>query len=413
MLLSLLFILATYLNIISGVSDIVDVSELERRPDIKYHLYDPHLFSAYSECLPVLQRPCYAGHSIIHNLDILFLESLISLNRSVPMDEAKIFIIPVFYNEIDSKAGACQQDVVRHVSQMYEIITSLGYYKPNLRNHFLMADHFASGLKFSKEMKYEKFLYAFNLIVGKFEQPAISPAYSDTKDIDASQFLPVGYATKNAVLRYCPSHMHHEKPPKSILHRKYTFTFTGGDIPFDYKPDTYFYRHVLLNYTRELNSSSSSSSLPNDVFINIYQKWVWVSEANPRISSIEFIRNTLLVLHLSGDSFTTDRIWNAFEHLTLIGALETEKNGLLPQLPFPKRVPWEDIIVWIDTDAFLKNPVEAVRSTALRMSDEEKERRVDLMRKHQRDVLWARNDSVVVFNVLEEAQLLVKTLKYF
>ena len=61
------------------------------------------------------------------------------------------------------------------------------------------------------------------------------------------------------------------------------------------------------------------------------------------------------------------------------------------------------MIVWIDTDAFLQNPVDAIRSTALALSDSEKERRVNLMKKHRRDVLWAYEESVAVLNVLEEA----------
>lgn len=52
-----------------------------------------------------------------------------------------------------------------------------------------------------------------------------------------------------------------------------------------------------------------------------------------------------------------------------------------------------------------------MRSAALALSDSEKERRFNLMKKHRRDVLWAYEESVAVFNVLEDASSRVKVLR--
>ena len=82
---------------------ILDESEYGRRlPKIRYHLYDPQLFLMYTECLPLLKRPCYSTrykNEYFHGLDMLFVEAIIALNQSVPPSEADLFVIPVFYNQ--------------------------------------------------------------------------------------------------------------------------------------------------------------------------------------------------------------------------------------------------------------------------------------------------------------------------
>lgn len=120
--------------------------------------------------------------------------------------------------------------------------------------------------------------------------------------------------------------------------------------------------------------------------------------------------NTVMYLSLPGDSPTTDRIFGAFEHLTLIGALSHEKDDLLVLLPFRPRVPWEDIIIWIDTDAFVKNPIAASRAAIDALDIKERERREGLLRIYKREVIWNYNESVVLFNVLEDARDRVKKM---
>ena len=310
-LLALLF--STTLLLVSSSGDIinglVDRTEYLKRLKVKYHLYDPQLFALYTECLPKLERPCYANHgynSYFHTLDILFLEGIIALNESVDPSEADLFIVPVFYNQVTVPNHPCHHkgDEIEMILQMYEV------------------------------------LYAYGLLA----------------------------------------------------------SFTGG--VHAYLP----HRRMLHEWLRD------HPEVPEDIFIHVYIKGVAFSDKNPPVNGQEVCRNSLICLSIMGDTLTTDRIWLAFEILSLIGVLSAEKEELLRILPFPLRVPWEDIIVWIDMNQFVKNPYEAMRSAALTLGDTEIERRYNLMKKHRRDVLWAYEESVAVLNVLEEANLRVEVL---
>ena len=395
---------------------IVDTSEFERRfPKIRYHLYNPQLFYMYTECLPLLRRPCYFNRMynvFSHGLDINFVEAIIALNQSVPPSEADLFIIPVFYNQATVWDMPCHTNDIkgtsRLINQMMQVLHSQGYYKPNVRNHFLMADHYASGLTLS----WDAFIYPPEFIVGRFEIPIVR--FHKTVVNDMSQFISVGYATKNGVYANCPfynstrlinassSSSSSSSSSKSIHNRKYLMSFTGG---FKTNEKEFFYRSLLYEYVNTHNNSTLSG-----IYVSFYRKGLPFSDTNPRIKASHIVQDSLISLSIRGDTPTTDRIWIAFEFLTLIGVLSVEKEALLPLLPFPKRVPWEKIIVWIDTDAFVANPVEAMRSTAMGLDKNERERRYNLMVKHRRDVLWAYQESVAVMNVLEEAVSLVKVL---
>ena len=406
-MLKILFILMLLLNVVVADQEefpIIDKSELERRSLVKYHLYDPQLFDMYTECITKLYRPCYSGHDFKHSLDVNFIEAMIALNQSVDPWDATLFIIPVLYDQVDGgpKAFCHSLHAPRLVAQMYEVLHSLGYYKPGVRNHFVMADHYSTGHS-RKWVKGERFKFKPELIVGKFEQPALSPVFRWTVlDIDPSQYISVGYTTWNGLLRHC-SFVTNMLSPLSIHNRTYLVSFAGGVLPVTDVIQRYLHRNVLLNYTWD-------HSIPNDTLISIYDKRFPIPKTHVWLDGNEVIHKSLLVLHLSGDTPTTDRIWTAFEYLSLVGVLTREKDDLLALLPFPDRVPWEDIFVWIDTDAFLQSPVEAVREAALALTESEKERRYNLMRKHRRDVLWGYNESVAVFNVLDEAASRVKTL---
>ena len=402
-LLALLF--STNLLLVSSSGDIidglVDRTEYLKRPKVKYHLYDPQLFALYTECLPKLERPCYANHgfnSYFHTLDILFLEGIIALNESVDPSEADLFIVPVFYNQVTVPNHPCYHkgDEIEMILQMYEVLYAFGYYKPGVRNHFLMGDHFASGLP----IFWGNFSYEAELIVGRFEDPSIHNPSGMTVLRDPNQIFSVGYATKAGLYRQCAKEhtIHGKKDPLPILERKYLASFTGG--VHAYLP----HRRMLHEWLRD------HPEVPEDIFIHVYIKGVTFSDKNPPVNGQEVCRNSLICLSIMGDTLTTDRIWLAFEILSLIGVLSAEKEKLLHILPFPLRVPWEDIIVWIDMNQFVRNPYEAMRSAALTLSDSEKERRYNLMKKHRRDVLWAYEESVAVLNVLEEANLRVEVL---
>ena len=409
------FILFSLIFFAFGASEkpftILDASEYERRlPKVRYHLYDPQLFLMYTECLPVLRRPCYSTRSkneYFHGLDMNFVEAIIALNQSVPPSEADLFIIPVFYNQAYLWNMPCHTlpgGPSRLIDQMFKVLHSQGNYIAGMRNHFLMADHYASGFT----QHWDSFTYPLELIVGRYEVPTACYSLYRTEVKDMSQFMNVGYATKNGIYANCPYHDSTRSMDissfKSIHNRKYLMSFTGGVYYKEGESKNYDNRNLLLDYVNAHNST------PDDIYISIYKKWLPISETNPRVKASDILQDSLISLFMRGDTPTTDRLWVAFEHLTLIGELSTEKEELLPLLPFPHRVPWEEIIVWIDFDAFVTNPFEAMRSTALGLDSNERERRYNLMLKHRRDVLWAYNESVAVLNVLEEAASHIKVL---
>ena len=404
MLVSLLFaiLLTSREALPEGNFSFLDKSEFEKRPKVKYHLYDPQLFDMYSKCLPLLNRPCRRVNDPKYSVDLHFVESIIALNESVDPWDATLFIVPVLYSQFDGGPHAiCHVSHAEEtIAQMYGVLKSLGHYKPGIRDHFLMADHPDSGFH---NHDWKKFIFEPELIVGRFENPAYSDLYTFiTKGIDESQFISAGYATHRGLLRNCPEHLSRARPLLAYRARKFLFSFTGG-CQQEYWRNKFFYRNVLWNYTKQ-------HDLPNDTFIHFYLKHQPLTETNRRVNGAEIFRNSDFVLNLSGDTPTTDRIWDAFEHHTMICALNTEREALLRLMPFPNRVPWDELFLWIDADAFVKEPVKAVKDTIFGLTDNEMERRFNLMLKHKRDVLWGFKDSVAVFNVIEEANFRVKTL---
>ena len=395
-------IIAATLGVLTqGDFTILDKSEFEKRPKVKYHLYDPQLFDMYRKCMPIINRPCYTANDPKHALDVHFVESIIALNESVDPWDATLFIVPVLYSQFDGGPQAiCRyHHMPKAITQMYEVLHSLGHYKHGIRNHFLMADHFAAGLPHNT---WAKFTFEPELIVGRFEHPLLSVLYSITSDIDESQFFGVGYSTHEGLLRHCPSnHLTTFRSPLPSRERKYLLSFTGGVLLND-GWHRYNNRLVLWEYIEH-------HYLPEDTFISMYAKFAH-NKNFTWLNGPEILHNSSFVLQLGGDSPTTERLWIAFEHHTMLCAVTSEKEALLTILPFPLRVPWEELILWIDADEFVKEPVQAMREAILGLSDIEWERRYNLMLKHKRDVLWGYEDSVAVFNVLEEAARRVKNV---
>ena len=213
-----------------------------------------------------------------------------------------------------------------------------------------MADHYASGFT----QHWDSFTYKPELIVGGFEIPTACKSLYNTVVSDKSQFINVGYATINGMYAGCPQHLSSTMITiKSILARKYLASYTGGVFTFDYFKANYYYRIILFDYVNTHNST------PSDMYVSVYRKWLPLSKTNPHVKVSDIVQDSLISLSIRGDTPTNDRFWVAFEYVTFIGVLSVEKEELLPLLPFPHRVPWEEIIVWIDTDAFIANPIEA------------------------------------------------------
>ena len=122
---------------------------------------------------------------------------------------------------------------------------------------------------------------------------------------------------------------------------------------------------------------------------------------------MQLLRSARFVLSLPGDSATTDRIFNAFETLTLIAALSHERDKLLSVLPFHSAVPWASLIVWIDTKRFMKDPVGAIMAATAHMRVAQVEERMQTMARYRNEVLWlarrGEGPTSVATNVLDAA----------
>ena len=64
--------------------------------DVRYHLYDPSAFAMYRKCK---HASVQAVHHAKFSVDRLFLEHLIDEGKSVPPDQAELFVIPVVYSD--------------------------------------------------------------------------------------------------------------------------------------------------------------------------------------------------------------------------------------------------------------------------------------------------------------------------
>jgi hypothetical protein len=116
--------------------------------------------------------------------------------------------------------------------------------------------------------------------------------------------------------------------------------------------------------------------------------------------------DSLVVLSLPGDTPTTDRIYNAFESVTIIACLSHDKEPLLRNLPFHFAVEWESLILWIDTDQFVVSPLAAISAAVDGMSPAEVKRRLTLMLLFQKEVTWTHPNSRASQNVLQGAMQL-------
>ena len=169
--------------------DETELLQSSRKP-VKYHLYDPQLFLMYTDCLPLLHRPCFDSPFFLmkYATDVVFLESLIALNRSVPPHEAELFVIPVYYNQADVPAGSCFPQRDHMIAQMYSTLEQQGHYKRGFRNHLLMASHYSAGLP-EPFRSGQRFHFRKELIVGRYEQPAYSVRSSDVLARSAYNFF--------------------------------------------------------------------------------------------------------------------------------------------------------------------------------------------------------------------------------
>jgi hypothetical protein len=234
-------------------------------------------------------------------------------------------------------------------------------------------------------------------IVGKFEglDSTVPPALS-------SHIISVGYSTNSSLNANCPTYLPDVILPSSS--RKYIASLVCQS---DSRP-AYKYRQHILDYIDQYGT-------PNDMYIygimsyrdrKKYEKLHNITtdpnnDINPnRVDGNYYQLNSVMTLSLPGDTLTTDRIFSSFITHTLVGVLSHTKIELLHVLPYSHRVPWESLLVWIDTEAFMIDPILAIRDSINRIDIE---RQLILMQQYRRELIWMEDASRVLQNVLEVA----------
>jgi hypothetical protein len=94
-------------------------------------------------------------------------------------------------------------------------------------------------------------------------------------------------------------------------------------------------------------------------------------------------------LCLTGDTPSTDRLYNAFDTLTIPVALASTVDIIIDNAPFQDVVPWRDIIVTVDDGAWKANPMSSVLDAIDALPADEVVMKYQLMKRHADDVSFA------------------------
>merc|ERR1711920_103299 len=79
-----------------------------------------------------------------------------------------------------------------------------------------------------------------------------------------------------------------------------------------------------------------------------------------KCEAFDISRNSKMIISFAGDSPTTDRIFQAFDTLSVIVVLSHELQSIVRSLPFGNVVPWADILVVLDTENFTQAPMRSI-----------------------------------------------------
>jgi len=120
-----------------------------------------------------------------------------------------------------------------------------------------------------------------------------------------------------------------------------------------------------------------------------------------RITS-QVLENSNFTLCLRGDTLGSDRWINAMVAGTALIAV-ADSSAELDWLPFPKVVPWHDIVLVIPRREFRKNPARALRKVIQETSSHRLQQLQELSRHYAADLDWSAPHSRMLKNMLREA----------
>lgn len=356
------------------------------------YIYPPEDFDMFTNCPSYPpQLPEAPRNHLHHNVDFFFLNAITNdqfvKEWNGTKEEAKLFILPVYCTQ--SAMGRCGNHTL-NVQQMKNYLLNSKYFRRfNGSDHFIICDHSLSVVEIHEELP--------NIIIGHKE--SILKRFSR---------VAVGDTTYNEVLTHLPIKV------KPLENRKFDFFFaarTSGREKYKMKlhkgnakyfPHVYYDRHKLwCDYTKLLKkpeNSFLSSGSDNDTCSIEYNKNL-ILNGQKRFKMINFtegmeiLADSRSTVSLTGDTPTTDRIFNAFETETVVQVLSLDLKPLLDVLPFTDIIPWKDIFYVVESDDFDKNPTLSLLKVGQKSNLPALKEKINLMRKYKDDVLWISKNS--------------------
>lgn len=335
-------------------------------------VYNQSLFQMYSNC----EKSPMMKLNPKHNVDYLFASTLVEQAQELAgyisftsnPDDAALFVIPVMCSlSANRRCGD-------HLNNTHDLLSKITYLKKGKRDHFIICDSWVTEATRNVLPK--------EIIIGTFEGCC------------EDNYVSVGYSTVPAVekllMRKSQAELSFDQlhyAPVKLTERKWKAMFVGkADTRIAYK-----YRILLKNQTM--------TRLEDSVFIKI-------GEGNAGIKSHYFfwlMSQSLMVLSLPGDTSTTDRIFNAFETGTLIAVLSHDKERLLSVLPNHHNVPWESILIFIDSEEFVRDPIGSIVTAVGSISEVEVSQKAALMEIARDHVIWTYSRVTITRDILQNA----------
>lgn len=257
------------------------------------------------------------------------------------------------------------------------------------------------------------------MILGAFEK-SIHPTYLHGQPEISGVVIPVGYATVDA-LGYCDGPSRPEcfrvghLPPVPMADREHKITSIGQtnkDIhAHSYGTDPYVKRRALWC------DWVDTENRPEGFFIRAYEKSCDSQKEDELLEesrfhfcrSFKFMRQSRMMFSFSGDTPTTDRIFNAFVSLTPIVVLSDEKPAIIDTLPARDVVPWSDILLEIDAHQFLEEPVQYLQRYVEQVGIDKLKDIQRLMEVNRKHVLWHVDGSQAPMHFLSAAKQSLQT----
>jgi hypothetical protein len=120
--------------------------------------------------------------------------------------------------------------------------------------------------------------------------------------------------------------------------------------------------------------------------------------------STSVLQHSRFVLCLTGDTPSTDRLYNAFDTLSIPIVLASMVGAIIENTPFPEVVPWRDIFLTVNDAAWETEPMKSVLDAINALTPEAVSMKYELMKKHADDISFANFDTTRVHtNIINAA----------